>query len=66
MSNHLVIYAVSNFKSSEGRDQSRWDRIGAAFPNKKGGYSLKLDLIPRDMTIDIVALPPRERESESD
>ena len=64
MSSHLVIYAVSKFTDASGQKQSRWTRIGAQFPNQKGGYSMKLELVPQDPSIDIVALPPRERGDE--
>jgi hypothetical protein len=63
MSTHLFLYAVSNYKDENDRDQSRWDRIGAMFPNKKGGYRIVLDLVPRDLSTDIVAMPPRERDA---
>lgn len=63
MSTHLFLYAVSNYKDESDREQSRWDRIGAMFPNTKGGYRIVLDLVPRDLNTDIVAMPPRERDA---
>jgi hypothetical protein len=30
-------------KERNGEKKSRWTRVGAAFPNKTGGYSLVLD-----------------------
>jgi hypothetical protein len=63
-SQHLVVYAVSKFKDHAGADQRRWTRIGAAFPNSKGGFSLKLELMPTGSDQDIVAMPPREKEDE--
>jgi len=64
MSSHLVIYAVTKFRDANGQEQSRWTRVGAQFPNTKGGYGIKLELIPRDPNIDLVAMPPRERDDE--
>jgi ribosomal protein L17 len=62
MTNHLFIHAVTSFKDQDGRDQTRWTRVGAMFPNSKGGYRLVLELVPRDPNVDLVAMPPRERE----
>jgi len=64
MSNHLFLYAVSKFRDGAGQDTARWTRVGALFPNSKGGFRVKLELVPLDPNVDLVAMPPREREDE--
>jgi hypothetical protein len=64
MSSHLFLYAVTKFRDEAGQDNSRWTRVGALFPNTKGGFRLKLELVPLDPTVDLVAMPPRERDDE--
>lgn len=50
----LLAYTVR-----EGADgKSFWNRIGAAWSNKDGGFSLQLESIPLDGRI--VCTPPRE------
>jgi hypothetical protein len=61
-SKHLFIHAVTTYKDEHGQEQTRWTRIGAMFPNSKGGARIVLDFIPRDPNVDLVAMPPRERE----
>lgn len=63
-STHRVIYAVNKFEDQDGQEQSRWTRIGAMFPNSKGGFQLKLELVPTSSETDIVAMPPRAKEEE--
>jgi len=62
---YLHVYAVRKFKNEQtGEKGSQWTKIGAAFPNSKGGFAIELDLMPMDRSLDIVAMPPREREGE--
>jgi hypothetical protein len=56
---HLIVYGVRQYKDETGKEQASWDRIGAAFPNTKGGFQLRLHYIPTDPNIDIVAMPPK-------
>lgn len=51
----LIAYAV---KENEGK--SHFTRIGAAWPNSKGGFGIRLDALP--VGPEIVLLPPQERE----
>ena len=63
---HLVIKAVVKFEQ-DGKQQERWTKVGALLPNSKGGYTVKLDLIPTNLaTTDLVALPPKEREDREE
>lgn len=63
---HLVINAVVKFEQ-DGKEQQRWVRVGALLPNSKGGFTVKLDLIPTNLaTTDLVALPPKEREDRAE
>lgn len=61
---YLNVSAVRKFKDENGVERSHWTKIGAAFPNSKGGFSLKLDLMPMDRELDIVAMPPQESDRE--
>lgn len=55
----LIAYAVS------GNDEkSYFNRVGAAWPNSKGGFQVKLFATPTNG--EIVLLPPREDDQESD
>ena len=48
----------------EGKDgKTHWTKIGAAFPNKGGGYSVVLDALPLDGKI--VLKVPLERTGDS-
>jgi len=47
------------FVATEGKDEkSFFHRIGAAWANSKGGYSIRLDALP--VNGEIVLLPPKE------
>lgn len=51
----LIAYAVT-----ENSGKSHFTRIGAAWPNSKGGYGIRLDALP--VAGEIVLLPPQDRE----
>jgi len=51
----LIAYAVT-----ENSGKSHFTRIGAAWPNTKGGFGIRLDALP--VAGEIVLLPPQERE----
>jgi hypothetical protein len=36
-SKHVIVHAVTNYKDEHEQPQTRWTRIGAVFPNGKGG-----------------------------
>jgi len=61
---YLSVNAVRKYKDESGIERSHWTKIGAAFPNSKGGFSIKLDLIPLDRDLDIVAMPPQANDRE--
>ena len=46
-----------------GNGESFWTRIGAAWSNKDGGFSLQLDAVPLDGRV--VCMPPKEKTSQS-
>jgi len=51
------------YVAKEGKDEkSFFTRIGAAWPNAKGGYNIRLDALPVDG--EIVLLPPKEAEKQ--
>lgn len=51
----LIAYAVN-----ESSGKSHFTKIGAAWPNAKGGFGIRLDALP--VGSEIVLLPPQERE----
>lgn len=61
--NYLVAYAVRSFGKGPNTKEA-WTRVGAAFPHKKGGpgLTLQLDCLPLDGRI--VLLPPQEKADE--
>ena len=52
----LVAYSVSGAEV-----KSYFNRVGAAWANKRGGYNVRLDALP--VNGELVLLPPREEES---
>lgn len=36
----------TKYKDNQGKEKTRWNRIGKAFHNDNGGISIKLDMIP--------------------
>ena len=53
------VYAIYESKT-EGRERSRWVRVGGAFPNKDGSLNVLLDALPLSGRLQI-----RDRESAS-
>jgi len=48
----------------EGKDGKRfYTTIGAAWPNSKGGYSIRLNALP--LTGEILLFPPKTEENSS-
>lgn len=48
----LIAYHVT-----ENNNKTYWSRIGAAWPNKKGGFQVKLETLP--VNGELVLLPPK-------
>lgn len=49
------------YVAKEGtNNQSIFTRVGAAWPNKAGGFQIKLDALPPNG--ELVLLPPKEEE----
>lgn len=61
MAKHRIIYGVKTFQV-EGKDQSRWTRIGTAFANSDGSENLVFDFLPTDPAMTIQVREPKERE----
>jgi hypothetical protein len=57
----LIAYHVT--ASAEGQN-ANWTRIGAAWKNKKGGFQIKLSVVP--MNGELVLLPPRADKAKSE
>ncbi|MEQ1902671.1 MAG: hypothetical protein ABL888_00630 [Pirellulaceae bacterium] len=55
-----TLHAYQVRESNNGK--SYWTRIGAAWSNKDGGFSIQLDSIPLDGRI--VCRPPKDGESD--
>jgi hypothetical protein len=53
----LIAYSVR-----ENGEKSFFTRIGAAWPNKTGGYGIKLDALP--VNGEIVLFPPKEDDNQ--
>ena len=51
----LIAYHVS-----QNGENTYWTRIGAAWPNKKGGFQVKLETLP--VNGELVLLPPKAQE----
>ena len=52
---HEVLAVIGEGKAA------KWTRIGAAWPSKNGqGFSLALDFVPRDPTMRLLMLPPKQ------
>ena len=58
------VQSVRKFDTENG-EKNHWTRIGVAFPNKNGGFTLKLDHLPVDLAnTSIVVMPPKEDDAE--
>lgn len=53
-----TLYAYHVRETSSGK--GFWNRIGAAWNNKDGGFTIQLDCIPLDGRI--VCMPPKKEE----
>lgn len=55
---------ATKYTTKDGQEKSRYTRVGALFPTKNNGYSLKLDMpvvvVPGQS--DLVFFPPKPRE----
>ena len=56
--NKPTLYAYHVRESGNG--SGFWNRIGAVWPNKGGGFTIQLDCIPLDGRI--VCQPPKKKE----
>jgi hypothetical protein len=43
------VFAITTRTTTDGTEQSFWDRIGVAFECKDGSLDLKLNLVPADL-----------------
>lgn len=62
MSDRFDVCVVTKYQK-DGQDKSRWNKVGAAFANKLGGFNIKLDgptvIVPG--VNDLVIVPPKEQ-----
>jgi hypothetical protein len=56
----LIAYQVTSTKDGE---KAIWRKIGAPWPNKAGGFQLRLEAMP--FGGQLVLLPPKARESQA-
>lgn len=68
MSERLDVLIASKYQQN-GQEKTRYQRVGAAFPTKNGGWSVKFDaptvIVPG--MADLVMFPPKpkgDRDSE--
>lgn len=60
----LIAHAVTEIPATDTEEEkSFFNRIGVAFANKKGGYTILLAANP--VNGKIVLLPPKENDSEA-
>jgi hypothetical protein len=53
----LYAYVVTT-----GKDKPYFDKIGAAWKNKKGGYNIRLTAVP--LSGELILFPPKDGERE--
>jgi hypothetical protein len=53
------VFAI--FETKDGRDRSRWVRVGVAFDNKDGSLNVLLDAVPLSGRLQV---RPRATESQ--
>lgn len=58
---YKVVYAIIENKNGK----SFWNRIGAAFTNRDGSITIKLDCVPLGGTMQVRDPEPREFDRES-
>jgi hypothetical protein len=62
MADRLDVCIVTKYQDRDGNEKSRWNRIGAAFPNKLGGFNVKVDALQIIGGInELVLVPPKEK-----
>ena len=67
MSERLDVCIVTKYQDKQGNEKSRWQRIGAAFPNKLGGWNVKVDAMSIiGGTNELVLVPPKEKAASED
>ena len=50
------------YQTTQGKDKTFWRQIGAAWPNRKGGFQVKLDALP--VNGELVLLPPKAADAD--
>jgi len=58
------VYAIYESKG-EGRDRSRWVRVGVAFDNRDGSLNVLLDALPLSGRLQIRNRPTETTETET-
>jgi hypothetical protein len=64
MSDRWDALVASKYKDREGNEKTRYIKVGALFPTKNGGFSLRTD-IPVTVVpgvADLVFFPPKPKE----
>jgi hypothetical protein len=64
MAERLDVLIASKWKTSSGEERTRYQRVGAAFSTKNGGWSVKFDaptvIVPG--MADLVMFPPKPKD----
>jgi len=72
MSDRLDALTVREYTDRDGNKKSSWTKIGSAWPNRDGGFSITLDALPlptmgeRGLETRIVLMVPKPREDQQD
>lgn len=62
----MIIYTVKTFQGRDGKEKTRWIRIGVATKHKdEKGYSLFLDALPTDGRLVLREEPAPEKKDVS-
>lgn len=56
----MADYLVVNVVREDAQGKKRWNRVGVAFPNKLGGFNVKMDVPVAAM--EYVIAPPLEKK----
>lgn len=73
MSNRLDALAMRKYKTQQGEEKTAYTKVGVAFANRGGGYTLTLESVPvaqsdRDgvMSVRILLAEPRDNGGQRD
>ena len=60
---YLHVFVTSEYEDRDGEKKTNYIKVGAAFPNSKGGFGIEIE-DGISISGKAVALPPRENGKE--